>query len=253
MKSFEHSQFLSRLVTVRDHTIGHQIALLCRMRLLPALDLRHSLYGRKAKGLPSHAVPSCADPHLDFGLLYDQVSFTLVQFSFEDASLLKSSCSARYHKIGIMIIFTHDVTDILLEMTKCHVYLQKRNGKDHRVHDLLSKIGFVAFALAWFLFRLYWFPLKLLYTASAASGHRAYQRQASWYALFNLLLWSLLAMDIYWFYVSSQPNKSSNQIRSVIDFASQFVLLFLYKIATKQLKELSDTREYEPIEHEKDN
>lgn len=54
-----------------------------------------------------------------------------------------------YHKVGILVIFVHDVTDILLEMTKCHVYLKKRNNKEYKIHDLISSIGFVAFATSW--------------------------------------------------------------------------------------------------------
>ena len=53
-----------------------------------------------------------------------------------------------------------------------------------------------------FVFRLYWYPLKILYSTGIVTGHRAYHRNAGLYTFFNVLLWMLLMMDIYWFYVS---------------------------------------------------
>jgi len=141
--------------------------------------------------------------------------------------LLIFSYGTRYHKIGIMVLFVHDATDILLEFTKCNVYLKNRGGKYYAYHDHIANIGFVAFTIAWYLFRLFWFPLKILYATGVVAVHRAYLKGAGLYGLFNGLLWFLLCLDIYWFY---------------------FILLFLYKVATGQLKEIKDTREDEEDE-----
>ena len=105
----------------------------------------------------------------------------------------------RYHKIGLLVLFVHDVTDILLEFTKCNAYIKKRNGNIYRCNEYLANFGFVAFTASWFLFRLYWFPLKILYASSVLS-YRAYRRGAGLYSI-NFLLWFLLILDIYWFYV----------------------------------------------------
>ena len=35
----------------------------------------------------------------------------------------------RYHNVGILVVFLHDVTDVILEFTKCNVYAKNRNGK----------------------------------------------------------------------------------------------------------------------------
>ena len=43
----------------------------------------------------------------------------------------------------------HDVADILLEFTKCNVYMKKRNGRIYSIHEYVSNVGFVAFALVW--------------------------------------------------------------------------------------------------------
>lgn len=138
--------------------------------------------------------------------------------------LITVSYATRYHKVGLLVIFVHDVTDILLEFTKCNVYLKNRGGKFYPYHEHISNICFAAFTCAWYLFRLYWFPLKILYSAGVVAVHRAYFRGAGLYAFFNCLLWILLMLDIYWFY---------------------FIVLFLYKVATGQLKEINDTREYD--------
>lgn len=114
----------------------------------------------------------------------------------------------RYHKVGILVVFLHDVTDILLEFTKCNVYLKKRNGKFYAYNEHISNIGFVGFTITWFVFRLYWYPLKVLYTSGVVAAHRAYIRGAGLYAFFNSLLWFLLFLDLYWFYVILKTNNS---------------------------------------------
>ena len=99
-------------------------------------------------------------------------------------------------------MFLHDITDILLEFTKCHVYVKKRNNKFYAYNEHISNIGFVGFTITWFVFRLYWYPLKVLYSSGVVAAHRAYLRGAGLYAFFNSLLWFLLFLDLYWFYVS---------------------------------------------------
>lgn len=55
-----------------------------------------------------------------------------------------------------------------------------------------------------FLFRLYWFPLKVLYSCGYASMIR-YQKigEMPFYFFFNSLLWVLQILNIWWFTVSS--------------------------------------------------
>lgn len=114
--------------------------------------------------------------------------------------LLIVSYGTRFHKVGILVLFVHDATDILLEFSKCNIYLKNRGGKFYSVHENISNIGFVAFLSAWYLFRLYWFPLKVLYTSGVISAHRTMLKGAKLYGFFNSLLWILLCLDIYWFY-----------------------------------------------------
>lgn len=65
---------------------------------------------------------------------------------------------------GAFVVFLHDNTDMMLELTKLCVYLKKReNGDFYQSLNILGGVSFVSFAIMWFIFRLYWYPLKLLY------------------------------------------------------------------------------------------
>lgn len=139
-------------------------------------------------------------------------------------TLIIVSYATRFYKIGLLVLFVHDITDIFLEASKCNVYLKNRNGKYYAFHEHVANIGFGCFTVFWYLFRLYWFPLKVLYSAGVVAAHRAAQRGAGMYAFFNILLWILLGLNLYWF---------------------SFILKFLYKIATGQMKEANDTRDFD--------
>lgn len=75
-----------------------------------------------------------------------------------------------------------------------------------------------------FVFRLYWFPLKILYSTSVVSIYTAVERGAGLYGFFNVLLWFLLALDLYWF---------------------NLIIMFLGKVLTGQVDSFEDTREYD--------
>jgi hypothetical protein len=53
-----------------------------------------------------------------------------------------------------------------------------------------------------FLFRLYWYPMKVLYTSGVITAYRAYDKGCGLYGFFNGLLWILLGLNIYWLVVS---------------------------------------------------
>lgn len=64
-------------------------------------------------------------------------------------ALLVLSYALRYHRLGALVLFFHDINDILLEYTKCNVYLRKRNGRFYRYHERLTEIGFGSFLFTW--------------------------------------------------------------------------------------------------------
>jgi ceramide synthetase len=91
--------------------------------------------------------------------------FIMILHHFVTIALIFVSYSTRYFKIGILVLFLHDVTDISLEFTKFNNHIKKRNGKTYIINEFISNIGFVVFAISWFVFRLYFFPLKVLYSS----------------------------------------------------------------------------------------
>lgn len=64
-------------------------------------------------------------------------------------TLITVSYATRYHKIGLFVMFVHDITDILLEFAKCNTYLRGRNNKIHVLNDHIADISFAFFAAAW--------------------------------------------------------------------------------------------------------
>jgi ceramide synthetase len=125
------------------------------------------------------------------------------------------------------VLLLHDISDVALELTKINVYLKHRHGKFRLEHDLFSSFGFLSFAVSWYVFRLYWFPLKVLYAglygAAAIAPH-----DIPFVPCFCGMLWILLAMNCYWF---------------------SFILILLFKVATGQAKEIDDTREFKENEN----
>ncbi|NXM18696.1 CERS1 synthase, partial [Ploceus nigricollis] len=82
--------------------------------------------------------------------------------------------------------------------------------------------------LSLFWFRLYWFPLKVLY----ATCHSSLQSVPNipFYFFFNALLLVLTLMNIYWFL---------------------YIVLFVAKVLLGQMQEVNDVREYDVEESRK--
>lgn len=55
----------------------------------------------------------------------------------------------RYHNIGILVLFLHDINDIQLEFTKVNVYFKTRGGKEYLINDVLSNMGSISFSITW--------------------------------------------------------------------------------------------------------
>ncbi|XP_056368891.1 ceramide synthase 1 [Oenanthe melanoleuca] len=143
-------------------------------------------------------------------------------------ALIAASYAFRYHNVGILVLFLHDVNDVQLEFTKLNVYFKHRGGVYHRLNDVVSNVGCLAFSLSWFWFRLYWFPLKVLY----ATCHCSLQAvpDIPFYFFFNALLLLLTLMNIYWFL---------------------YIVLFVAKLLLGQVREVNDVREYDVEESRK--
>ena len=56
----------------------------------------------------------------------------------------------RYHKVGLLVLFVHDITDIWLEIAKALHYLSVRKGKRERPGWEIAANGcFIMFILSW--------------------------------------------------------------------------------------------------------
>lgn len=63
------------------------------------------------------------------------------------SSQIPSLC--RYHNVGILVLFLHDINDVQLEFTKLNVYFKHRGGVYHRLNDIISDIGCLTFSVSW--------------------------------------------------------------------------------------------------------
>ena len=56
----------------------------------------------------------------------------------------------RYYKVGVLVLFLHDLCDVLLEFTKLCVCWKSRDNKQHYWPAVLINIGFLAFSFSWY-------------------------------------------------------------------------------------------------------
>ncbi|XP_038076990.1 ceramide synthase 1-like [Patiria miniata] len=146
--------------------------------------------------------------------LHHVLSLTLITFSY----------ASRYHNIGILVSFFHDFDDIWLEFSKVCVYLKFRNGKKHQNWQTFANICFTILTVSWCVMRLYWYPLKVLRNCTPSVARQNALDIVPFGILFNVMLWILLAMDIYWF---------------------MHIVVVLKKVAMGQMKELDDIRDFD--------
>ncbi len=77
-------------------------------------------------------------------------SAMLVMHHVLTLSLIGFSYAARYHNIGILVIFCHDFCDICLEFSKINIYFKiRRDGTYYKSHEMFANFGFVFFSSSW--------------------------------------------------------------------------------------------------------
>lgn len=55
----------------------------------------------------------------------------------------------RYHNIGVLVLFLHDINDIQLEFTKLNVYLKNSGWTYKFINEIISTVGCVSFSVTW--------------------------------------------------------------------------------------------------------
>ena len=113
-------------------------------------------------------------------------------------TLIVFSLSTKCHQVGIVVIFLHDICDVFLATSKTLFYLKKQGKRTVLVLERLAEFCFACFAVTWFVARLYWFPLRVIFFTSVVV-EQMQLTNIPYSLLFNILLYVLLAMNIYWF------------------------------------------------------
>uniref|UniRef100_A0AC35U229 TLC domain-containing protein n=1 Tax=Rhabditophanes sp. KR3021 TaxID=114890 RepID=A0AC35U229_9BILA len=121
-------------------------------------------------------------------MVHHFVALALITLSYGSGHMLE----------GAFVLFLHDNTDMMLEITKLCMYLRKReNGDYYPFYHWFGNTAFFLFAVMWVVFRLYWYPLKLLYTAFM--GVYLGPQDGPFFGLLGAGLVIIAFMNVYWF------------------------------------------------------
>lgn len=115
--------------------------------------------------------------------------------------LIAISYLTNFVRVGTVVLFLHDISDILLESAKCINYASKAKG--HEFLRIVTDTLFGAFAITFFVTRLYFYPRMVLYPTLFESVLEFGRNWAGYY-VFNGLLLALQALHIFWFYLISR-------------------------------------------------
>jgi ceramide synthetase len=147
--------------------------------------------------------------------------WVLLLHHFLTLALTSWSYAVRYHYVGLIVLFLHDIGDVFLETAKTLKYFEILDGKRNKFMDLLANIAFGIFTLEWIVCRLYWYPMKVLQSSGVVS--MVVCPSGAFYLPFNIMLILLYLMQVYWFY---------------------FILKLLYKVLIKG-ESVDDNREFD--------
>lgn len=110
-------------------------------------------------------------------------------------TLLGFSLVFGYTRMGVIVFMTMDICDVFLECARSANYLGWSNT---------SNVSFVLLLICWIGLRLGVFPFKIMYSAyyeatavHEEEGYMDWPRPVYW--IFNVSLWILLVLQIYWF------------------------------------------------------
>lgn len=124
--------------------------------------------------------------------------------------LVAGSFSGGYLRVGLLVLWVHDVSDVLVDLLKMVNYLKLESFKGF----FASEITYVSCVVGWVYWRLYQFPFRVIRGALVdpfyllAPQPRVDDGLAGFlqvdlpgYNEMNVLLFILLALHIYWFHL----------------------------------------------------
>jgi hypothetical protein len=127
-------------------------------------------------------------------------------------ALVGLSWAVGYMRVGILVLFVHDVSDIFVDLLKMVNYLKLEN----RQGLFASEIAYIVCVLSWMYFRLYQFPFRVVrgsltvpYTLLLRTPRESYSflgleffpSDLPWHFHLNVMLFALLLLHIYWFHL----------------------------------------------------
>lgn len=134
----------------------------------------------------------CDVQRKDFWQMFAHHVFTL--------SLLSISWVCNFHRIGTLIILIHDFVDIFLELAKMLKYAKYQG---------LCHVVFAMFTIAWLTTRTGIFPFVIIYSSAIRAPVIANTPMFPAFYIFNVLLFSLLGLHIFWTYLILKVAKSA--------------------------------------------
>jgi sphingoid base N-stearoyltransferase len=158
--------------------------------------------------------------------------YVMLTHHFVTLFLLIFSFLMKYVRIGALVLFLHDFSDMVMAFTKLNIYMKTRNNGFYKLHDLLSTVGFFIFLISWGWLRIYWYAMKVLEATNWCVYLQYREADPRMYLIFNLMLIMLEILHLYWFGLA---------------------LNLLYKLATGQLQYgVVDQREYDVCQKDKE-
>lgn len=142
----------------------------------------HSLYGTVYMDVHRNDYPLM--------IIHHTVTVMLILFSY----------ATRFHACGVIVMFLHDINDILMEGSKFLTYLKFRNGRYYPIFDTLALIGFGFFTVSWVITRTYLFLYRLIYSTIVVGPLMLHDRHGACWIPSNALLIIVYCIDLYWLY-----------------------------------------------------
>ncbi|KAM7538502.1 hypothetical protein Aperf_G00000061795 [Anoplocephala perfoliata] len=139
-------------------------------------------------------------------------------------ALLSFSFFAKFHRVGLLVLFLHDISDVLLESGKFLIAIRSRYPEYANTLEYIANGVFAIFVISWFYLRIYLFPTKVIYGTTWGVFLTHLDREAYFFLSFNAMLFALYVLHIYWSY---------------------FIVVMVVKIALGKMKKLEDERDFD--------
>uniref|UniRef100_A0A5K3EIH3 TLC domain-containing protein n=1 Tax=Mesocestoides corti TaxID=53468 RepID=A0A5K3EIH3_MESCO len=139
-------------------------------------------------------------------------------------ALLSFSFFARFYRVGLLVLFLHDISDVILESGKFLIALRSKFPANATRLERIANCLFGAFVISWFYLRIYLFPTKVIYATTWGVYLTHLDREAYFFLFFNTMLAALYLLHIYWSY---------------------FIVVMLCKKVMGRMPRIEDERDFE--------